>query len=250
MLTSSTLRPLDRQASLALAERLGETPRTAMSYNALHGGTAITFGLGDAYLIEPNFLPGEPAGFAPDAQSLWALLQHVQGWFCVLADVPLSQALGPIIEHTYGKPVRYYADMLFELAHFTPHWLPHVRLLTEADLPALLANPQLSELSEAQHLALIQVSLEAGAFVDGQCVALANVDSPLLTHRYAEIGVVTLEAHRRRGYSAAAASLIIQQLHQQGRIPLWSCGEGNAASIATAKKLGFVESQRREYVIL
>jgi len=248
MLSSQTLTPLDPTACLALAMQLGETPRTAMSSNMLRNGNGIAFGLGDAYLVEPNFLPGEPAGFAPDAASLWALLRQVQGWFCVLAEAEIARALGPLIEQERGAPVRYYADVLFELAAFTPHLLPNVRLLTEADLPTLLANSQLSELSEAQHRALIQANLQAGAFVDGQCVALANVDAP--AGRYAEVGVVTLEAHRRRGYSSAAASLIIQQLLHQGRIPLWSCGEGNPASIATAKKLGFVESHRREYVIL
>lgn len=248
MLSSQTLVPLDRAACLALAERLGETPRTAMSCNALRNGNAIAFGLGEAYLVEPNFLPGEPAGYAPDATSLWALLQQVQGWFCVLAEVEIARALGPLIEQARGAPVRYYTDVLLELAAFTPHRLPNVRLLTEADLPTLLANSQLSELSEAQHRALIQAHLQAGAFVDRQCVALANVDAPI--GRYAEIGVVTLEGHRRRGYSSAAASLIIQQLLRQGRVPLWSCGAGNPASIATANKLGFVESHRREYVIL
>lgn len=247
MLSSKKLQPLDSFARLALAKTLGETPRTAMSHNMLLNDNGIAFGLGDAYLIEPQFLPGEPAGFAPDAAALWALLRQIEGWFCVLTDAVLARALGLLIEADLGQPVRYYADVLFTLAELARCQNEVVRLLSEDDLPLLLATPDLSSLDEAQHRALIAASLQAGAIVDGQLVALANVDSAI--GRYAEIGVVTLAAHRQRGYATAAASLLVQQLSARGRTPLWSCGESNVASIATARRLGFVECDRRLYVI-
>ena len=247
MLSSKTLQPLDSLARLALAKRLGETPRTAMSHNVLLNGNGLAFGLGDAYLIEPRFLPGEPAGFAPDAAALWALLRQVEGWFCVLVDAALARVLGPLVETELGQPVRYYADVLFTLAKPTLYQNAAVRLLAEDDLPVLLSAPAVSSLDTAQHRALLAAGMQVGAIVDGQLVALANVDSA--TGRYAEIGVVTLAKYRQRGYASAAASLLVQQLLAQGRIPLWSCGESNAASIATAQKIGFVECDRRLYVI-
>jgi predicted GNAT family acetyltransferase len=94
---------------------------------------------------------------------------------------------------------------------------------------------------------LLQQGLEAGAIVNGALVALADVDSPI--GRYAELGVATAEAHRQKGYSTAAASLVIQQVLTQGRTPIWSTGEDNHASQRVAQKLGFVEARRSLYVI-
>lgn len=246
-LNSKTLRPLDATARLNLAKRLGESPRTAMSHNALVNNQCVAFALGNACLIEPHFLPGEPAGFAPDAAVLWALLRQVEGWYCVLTDSALAHALGPLLEAEWGRQVRYYADVLFEMTQPIAHSHGSVRLLTLDDLPLLLDAADLSTLNQAQHRALLEVGLQAGATVDGQLVALANVDSH--TGRYAEIGVTTLEAQRQHGYATAAVSLIVHQLLKQHRIALWSCGESNAASIAVARKLGFVERDRRLYVI-
>ena len=247
MLQSKTLTPLDRQACLNLAAKLAESPRTAMSHNALVNGHGVAFALGNACLIEPNFLPGEPAGFAPDAPSLWALLLQIEGWYCVLTDTALAQALGPLIERESAKSMRYYTGLIFELTQPIVHASPHVRLLTQEDLPLLLAASELSSIDETQHCAQLRVGLQAGAIVGGRLVALANVDSPI--GRYAEIGVVTDEAYRNRGYSTAAASLVVQSLQSQGRDPLWSCGESNVASLAVAHKLGFVERDRMTYVI-
>ena len=218
-----------------------------MTHNALVNGHCVAFAQDDACLVEPHFLPGEPAGFAPDARALWALLQQVEGWHCMLADAALACVLGPLIEQDWGKSVRYYADVLFEMGQPITHSLSAVRVLTQADLPLLLATPALSTLTEMQHHALLTAGLQTGVVVDDQLVALANVDSP--TGYFAEIGVVTAEAYRKCGYATAAASLIVQQLLSHSRIPLWSCGESNIASISTAHKLGFVERDRRLYVI-
>ena len=247
MLQSKTLTPLDRQACLNLAAKLAESPRTAMSHNALVNGRGVAFALGNACLIEPNFLPGEPAGFAPDASSLWALLRQIEGWYCVLTDTVLAQALGPLIERESAKSVRYYTGLIFELAQPIVHASPNVRLLTQEDLPLVLAASELSSIDETQHCAQLRLGLQVGTIVGGRLVALANVDSPI--GRYAEIGVVTDETYRNRGYSTAAASLVVQSLQSQGRHPLWSCGESNVVSVAVAHKLGFVERDRMTYVI-
>jgi predicted GNAT family acetyltransferase len=146
-----------------------------------------------------------------------------------------------------GHAIRFYQDIAYEMRHFTPQTHPHVRLLTLQDLPLLLAAPSLTLFDAAQHTTLLQHNLEAGAIVEGALVALADVDSP--TGRYAEVGVSTLEAHRKQGYSTAAASLVIQQVLAQGRIAAWSTGQDNYASQRVAAKLGFVESRRSLYII-
>ena len=247
---TKTQKPLDAQARLQLAEALGEAPDTALCFNALRNGQCIAFASVPpapfAAVVELNILPGEPAVFASDAEPLWGLLQHLDGWHCVCAQPDLAQSLGQIMQAA-GQPVRFYQDVAYVLHHFTPHTHTGVRLLNLHDLPLLLAATSLSLLDEAQHTALLQLNLMAGAVVDGALVALADVDSP--TGRYAEMGVATAETQRRQGYATAVASLVIQQVLAQNRIPAWSTGEDNHASQRVAQKLGFVESRRSLYVI-
>ena len=59
------------------------------------------------------------------------------------------------------------------------------------------------------------------------------------------ISVFTLEEWRGKGFAASAASLVAQQIQAMGKVPVWSCGEENIASLRTAQKLGFVEISRR-----
>jgi hypothetical protein len=54
-----------------------------------------------------------------------------------------------------------------------------------------------------------------------------------------EIGVVTNEKYRRQGNAYLACKHLIQLVEERGYPPHWSYFEGNAASAATARKLGF-----------
>jgi predicted GNAT family acetyltransferase len=66
---------------------------------------------------------------------------------------------------------------------------------------------------------------------------------------YGEVGVYTAEAYRGQGMATAAASLVVQGVRETGRVPVWSAGGTNAASLRVAEKLGYVEVSRRRYVI-
>lgn len=60
-------------------------------------------------------------------------------------------------------------------------------------------------------------------------------------HRY-ELGIETIEAYQRRGVATQLASAVIDQAFTQGAQSIgWHCWANNFASIATAKKLGFVK---------
>jgi predicted GNAT family acetyltransferase len=61
--------------------------------------------------------------------------------------------------------------------------------------------------------------------------------------------VTTLPEWRGRGLSTAAAALVATVIQDAGRTPVWSTGEGNAASRRVAEKLGFREVARRAYLI-
>ena len=86
----------------------------------------------------------------------------------------------------------------------------------------------------------------AGAVVDNRLVALAHTNA--MTARYGDIGVFTDEAWRGRGFATSAASIVAHCIRERGRVPVWSAGEDNAASLRVAAKLGFVEASRRVYL--
>lgn len=63
-----------------------------------------------------------------------------------------------------------------------------------------------------------------------------------------ELGVVTPEAHRRRGYAAMTCAALLKKCAELGWQPNWSCHQENTASIATARRLGY--QTQREYQLL
>jgi RimJ/RimL family protein N-acetyltransferase len=95
---------------------------------------------------------------------------------------------------------------------------------------------------------MLRDGFSAGAVVDEKLVAIANVS--VLTRRFGELAVATLEPWRRRGFATGAASLVVSWILDSGRTAVWSCGEHNQASIAAARKLGFRDAGRRAYVVL
>jgi RimJ/RimL family protein N-acetyltransferase len=54
-----------------------------------------------------------------------------------------------------------------------------------------------------------------------------------------ELGIETHPDARGQGLATAAAARMIEDLLAQGVMPVWSCREGNHASVALATKLGF-----------
>jgi len=63
----------------------------------------------------------------------------------------------------------------------------------------------------------------------------------------AEIGAITREAYRGRGYAPIACAYLIQACEERGYQPYWSCDLDNEASIRVARKLGF--RQERAYQV-
>ncbi len=55
----------------------------------------------------------------------------------------------------------------------------------------------------------------------------------------AEIGAITHESYRGRGYAPIAVAYLIEILEQRGYHAYWSCDQDNPASARVARKLGF-----------
>lgn len=64
----------------------------------------------------------------------------------------------------------------------------------------------------------------------------------------AEIGAITHEPYRGRGYAPIAVAFLIESLEQRGYHAYWSCDSDNPNSARVARKLGF--RMERAYEIL
>ena len=87
-----------------------------------------------------------------------------------------------------------------------------------------------------------------GAFRDGRLQSVACTF--FVGDRYEDVGVVTEQAARGRGLSAACASALCDDIRHRGRRPSWTTSPDNTASQRVADKLGFeLERRDRLYIV-
>ena len=77
---------------------------------------------------------------------------------------------------------------------------------------------------------------------------VAEAYAPYVGRGSAEVGVVTPESERGRGYATIAAAFLSAALAERSIAMYWSCDADNGPSIRVAEKLGF--EQRRSFSIL
>jgi RimJ/RimL family protein N-acetyltransferase len=160
--------------------------------------------------------------------------------------------LGPILEADLGRPIRYLMDIYHTLDRpvvVVSH--PSVRYLTGEDFDLLnTAPPDIRGacLGIGTFERLFEAGIIAGVVVGGELVAVASTWA--VSERYADLSVVTAGPWRGRGLATACASLVAAVIQRSGRVPVWSTGEDNVASLRVARKLGFEEVGRRTYVIV
>lgn len=245
---------LTSQECLVLADIIGDTPTTVISASRLKHGMCDAYIAGslpdvDAVLVFDAYCADEPCGFGTDADALWRLLKATDGWSCINVDNACAASLGALIEADRGTSIRYYGDVCHALLKPVHRYTNEaVRLLTLEDTGRLTQAPaEVQGNGYKTHAAMITEGIAAGAVVDGNIVAIAHTYAE--TDLHADIGVSTLEAWREKGFATAAASLVAQEIQERGKVPAWSCGEDNFASLRVAEKLGFTEIGRRTYVI-
>ena len=245
---------IDRSRLATLADALGRGPYTAIPVHLLRRGLCRAYvdgSLADsrAVLIQDDAAHDEPAAFGDDPEAIWRLLQEAPGWECVSVPAHVAGKLRAIIRRERGVDVRYYADVYFHLERAVAvHASPNVRLLTPDALALLESAPvELRGYGFGGPHGLLSHGYAAAAVVDGAIAAIAQTYARTVVH--ADIGVHTVEAHRRRGYSTSAAALVIEQVQAAGETPVWSCGGDNHASMRVAEKLGFERYGERTYVI-
>ena len=240
-----------------LAEALGDTPETAIPAHLLRCGLADAYAGRaappyDGVVVRSRTLLHEPWCFGSDPAAVWELLRPLNAWGRermspnVTADLAIP--LAGLMERETGVRVQHYEDVYHTLTGAVGAFaVPEVRLLDFGDIGLLFAyRYSLPGMGFATLNDLLASGLAAGAVVEGRLVAVAYTNA--LTAGYGDMGVATDEAWRGRGFASAAASIVARRLQEQGRTPVWSAGEGNAASLRVAEKLGFTEVSRRVYL--
>ncbi|CAG7616342.1 GNAT family N-acetyltransferase [Paenibacillus allorhizosphaerae] len=84
----------------------------------------------------------------------------------------------------------------------------------------------------------------------GYCIVEGNTIaswclSLFVDSKHHELGLMTDEAYRRKGYAKAAASACARRCLDDGKIPHWNCDDHNKGSIHVAESIGF--KKEREY---
>jgi GNAT superfamily N-acetyltransferase len=133
-----------------------------------------------------------------------------------------------------------------------PHPLPvpadqpgedvRVRMVSGADIAGFDLPPELND--ELMRATL--VGKLGATFVDGAPVSFC--DAMAETESLWDVGIETLEPHRRRGYAGLAVAFMADQMGRRGKRPVWAAEESNTASVRLASKLGFARVDRR-YVL-
>lgn len=187
--------------------------------------------------------------FGEDAPALWELLRRATGWWCVNVSASLAHELAAIMQRELRCSVHLYCDVYHTLARPGPSFEnTAVRMLTPEDTALVEAAPaEMRGNGFRSTWAMLSDGMVAGAIISGGLAAIAFTSA--MMERPADIGVATHEGFRRRDPATAAASLVIQRVRGSGRVPVWSTGEDNHASLCVARKLGFEERFRRTYVI-
>ncbi len=251
---ADTMPKLTPKECLVLADVIGDTPMTVISGSRLKSGMCDAYVAGTqpeiaAALVFDAYCPDEPCGFGSDADALWQLLKATNSWGCINVDTACAKPLGALIEADTDTSVRYYGDVyhaLLEPVHCYPN--AAVRLLSLEDVKCLSKAPaEVQGNGYNTHEAMVTKGIAAGAVVDGNIVAIAHTYAE--TDLHTDIGVSTVETWRKNGFATAAASLVAQEIQAKGKVPVWSCGEDNFASLRVAEKLGFTEVGRRTYII-
>lgn len=234
-----------------LVEWIGERPETVIAVAALLSGDGRLWIDGEpaapsAVLVESTLVPGEPQGFG-DGDALLQLLAEADGWSCVEIDDRLNREIEQNFTNRWGLASRLI-DVIHELNEpVAIHEHPLVRRLTPTETLELPA----AEVDLIPDRRLVASAAEHGRFFaavdDG--VIVGHGGSLAAGRVFGDVSVQVAGARRRKGIATACASRACQALQGEGLTPVWGTSAENIASLAVARKLGFVETARRTYLV-
>ena len=77
-------------------------------------------------------------------------------------------------------------------------------------------------------------------FAGSKASSSLPVRAASITETLWDVGIDTLEGHRRKGHARACYLALASHLAAQGFSPVWGAYEDNEASLAMAESLGFI----------
>ena len=148
----------------------------------------------------------------------------------------LSEAIfGERVSARVGPAYVGYTD----LKHFRPVSLSTTRGLTDQDEKAVDALREACSVEEWEHGGSeFRPKEMAGFFKGHELAALASYQ--IWGEKIAHIAIVTHPAFRGQGHATAAVSSLTQMVLDRTLVPQYRTLEGNAPSMAVARRLGFV----------
>lgn len=246
---------LNKTEIASLIGKLGDTPKTVIQTHQLRVGLARAYVVGkiDNFkiaIIHSQQWPKEPLAFGVDVGTLWLVLKNLKGWTCVNVETEIAHQVGSCLEQNLQTPVHYRQDLYFILdGPLKKFEHKFVRLLTVEDLPLLEATPkELQNYGFKTPKKLLTDGVVAGAIIERRLVSIAHTSA--FSEKYANIGTYTDPNYRNQGLSAAATYLVATEEKRRNKIPTWSAGENNLASLKVAQKVGFRKCSERTYVIV
>ncbi len=242
---------LTPEECLTLADVIGDTPITLNVLDCLKQGMCCAYVFGNLPHITASLVIDtvydDAFCFATGVHALWHLLEFQTDLERLIINVDPGHAetLGQRISAKTGIPVNYHVEIHQALLEPIRSYANEVvRLLTLADVERLAkATAEVQEYPFQIPQEILADSLAAAAIVNDNIVSIARTYAH--TDLHGGISVFTLEKWQGKGYATSAASLVAQQIQAMGKVPVWSCGEENIASLRTAQKLGFVEISKR-----
>ncbi|MDE0315802.1 MAG: GNAT family N-acetyltransferase [Candidatus Poribacteria bacterium] len=242
---------LTPEECLVLADIIGDTPTTLNVLDCLKQGMCRAYVFGNLPDITASLvidmLYDDAFCFATDVDALWHLLEFQTDLesLNINVDPIYAETVGQHIAAKIGSSAKYYVEIhqaLLEPARSYSNEI--VRLLTLADVELIANAPAGVRINSYQTPKMtITTGPVAAVIVNDSIVSIAHTYA--CSDLHGGISVSTLEEWRGKGYATSAASLVAQQIQAMGKVPVWSCGEENIASLRTAQKLGFTEVSRR-----
>lgn len=246
--TSAQVRTATAAEMPILAAAIGDSPETVISHHLLTSRTCDAWYVGDlrqprALVIQAHGFSAEPIIHGHDAGDVARIIPYVPNWETFSTPLHLVTSLERVVtaaRHTTS--LRTITDVYHVLdtpiLEIPSH--DNVRLLTDDDVMLTMMIEELQQTSAYKPIV-------AAAVLEGEIVSLAHTFawSPL----YVDLGVTTHEQFRNQGMATAAAALVATEVQKRGRVPVWSTGVDNLASMRIAKRLGFRETSRRLYLI-
>jgi hypothetical protein len=199
--------------------------------------------------IEAHGIAADPASWRRELGAGFAVGNDAARLVVVAGDADAAEVAA--LAHEVPRHTMLFAVERADLAAATGRGVVKALLHTLADasgLPELQGAAPLPAEATLAHvpetLAAELASVRAHrtiwtAFLDG--VAMSFGYAPWRSARWFDVSIDTLAEARQLGLGRLVATAMIRDERSQGREPVWGADEGNLASLALARGLGFVQ---------